>query len=581
MYMKIEQLYKEYGGDVFRYSMFKLKNKEDAEDVLSETFARLIDKDFDGIENMKAWIITVARNIIYEKYRKIAKSASETIDEEIEEITEGEVNLEKEILDQESIEFIKKELEGLDEETQEIIILKVWEELKFSEIAKLMNEKESTVKLRYYRGLESLKNNLNKEGRKMKVFAIPLLIYGIGELSKEPIYLIEKSTFASMASAANIDKLIINNNQMKNIIMSKLGPIMATTHAKLIIAVLIIGIMAITGGTIVLLNKPPVKQDTPEISIVSAPVEENPNTDSNDEWLFYRNENLQFEISHPRDFSIVESLADCIQIKNKDVGLVIGDNTTPACNRSGFGAGELKYENYGITLNNGINLRGTKTLYYPLIDPQNGIIGETPEEVFYSLSYVGRTVKLSVIQFTIRTENGTVDKYLPLIEKMLKTLNPYEVELIETKYTNTAYGYEVPLPEGWVTRCGAAHCGNQPAHPEEDMPSLAKANTETGMPYVTLSVGTYMIKNTWQEKKEEFKSYGGPAIYSELKIGDYDVASFESMQSPNENTVYFTKSYIFENPTKPGTLISFSTYDTADKANQETFIEIIKSLRFI
>ncbi|MCA9386893.1 RNA polymerase subunit sigma-70, partial [Candidatus Dojkabacteria bacterium] len=50
----------------------------------------------------------------------------------------------------------REKINELDEQTSEIILLKVWEEMTFLEISEIVDMKEDAVKKRYYRGINVL-----------------------------------------------------------------------------------------------------------------------------------------------------------------------------------------------------------------------------------------------------------------------------------------------------------------------------------------------------------------------------------------------------------------------------------------
>lgn len=192
---QFEKLYFDIADEVYRYAYFKLGNQTEAEDVTSETFLRMITKDdLVTIENPKAWAIGVARNIVYEMYRE-RKLENGIQNAEDSEIPDPELEPDAQALTEEMYVLIKEKINELDEATREVIILKTWEELKFSEIAALQNEKESTVKLRYYRGLEKLRLLIEEEDRRAslataKVVTLPILLAGFARLGTEPAYAI-------------------------------------------------------------------------------------------------------------------------------------------------------------------------------------------------------------------------------------------------------------------------------------------------------------------------------------------------------------------------------------------------------
>ena len=68
----IEQLYKLYKDDVYRYLLSLTHNPTLSEDLLSETFVNAITSldNFKGKSSVKTWLFAIARNLWLQKLRK-------------------------------------------------------------------------------------------------------------------------------------------------------------------------------------------------------------------------------------------------------------------------------------------------------------------------------------------------------------------------------------------------------------------------------------------------------------------------------------------------------------------------------
>jgi len=75
-----------------------------------------------------------------------------------ESITAEDVNISTD--QQHDVNAILKEIDSLSEEKQEILKMRFWGDLKFSEIAEKLNKNEAAVKKMFYRSIEELKNKL-------------------------------------------------------------------------------------------------------------------------------------------------------------------------------------------------------------------------------------------------------------------------------------------------------------------------------------------------------------------------------------------------------------------------------------
>ena len=63
----LEDIIEKYNGMLYRLAIIRMQNKEDAEEVVQDTFVKLIEhiqkkKTFNDEEHLKAWLLTVATN---------------------------------------------------------------------------------------------------------------------------------------------------------------------------------------------------------------------------------------------------------------------------------------------------------------------------------------------------------------------------------------------------------------------------------------------------------------------------------------------------------------------------------------
>lgn len=264
---KIADLFKQHGEGLYRYAYATVWQKSAAEDVVSETFLRAlanIDKAIAGKE--KSWLFAIAHNVILETNREIMgqKNEGELEIAEIPDESQGAVEV---LIDAELVSALKSKFALLDARTREVLSLKLWGDYKFSEITELTGEKEATVKWRYYKGLETLKIELNKDDsrtRRRYVVAIPVVLLALEKLP---------GSFPEFSLSGNLVNLF-SSNKMKNDNLrpeNTLGTTAGVTRTKLFLVVLatavITALVAITGTILVAKiiegNRPAVVGNTP------------------------------------------------------------------------------------------------------------------------------------------------------------------------------------------------------------------------------------------------------------------------------------------------------------------------------
>ena len=155
------QLIEEYGNKLLRTCYLILNDREEAEDVVQETFIKVFNKidTFKEKSGLYTWIYAIALNLSRDRMR-IKQDMLELKDEWIgndDVESHVEINIDREQL--------RKEIFGMNSLYREVLVLFYFEELSIREISNLLNEKEGTIKSKLSRGRNMLKESLLKGGR--------------------------------------------------------------------------------------------------------------------------------------------------------------------------------------------------------------------------------------------------------------------------------------------------------------------------------------------------------------------------------------------------------------------------------
>ena len=148
--------YSEVAKDLYRLALYFLKNKEDAEDMVSET---VLDA-YRPIESLrdeslfKNWIVKILTNKCRMKLKEYTLSVEESC-ENVVELADANRQREKIGYDFEKFE-LKELLMRLGNEERFIVCLSVFEGYKGDEIAELLGLKSSTVRSKKQRALAKL-----------------------------------------------------------------------------------------------------------------------------------------------------------------------------------------------------------------------------------------------------------------------------------------------------------------------------------------------------------------------------------------------------------------------------------------
>lgn len=152
-------VYDAFSEKIYKYIFYRTFHRETAEDLTSRTFLKVLEK----IHQYKpqkgqfsAWIFRIARNQVIDHFRTTGKTVNIS---DIKEIS-GKVDIEKDAVDREQIERIRTLMQKLKPMQREIILLRVWQDLPYSEIAEITGKSEASCKMTFSRTLVRLRHDL-------------------------------------------------------------------------------------------------------------------------------------------------------------------------------------------------------------------------------------------------------------------------------------------------------------------------------------------------------------------------------------------------------------------------------------
>ena len=155
------KLYNEYYGKIYRYCMINIYKSELAQDLCQETFIRawksLPSFTLDKGGTFQAYIFRIARNLIIDLSRKKKEfSLAEYVEIEVHENFEEQLDKENEV------EKLKRAIAKLEDIDRQIIILRYFEEMGHSEVAKIIGINEGALRVRTARLLKKMKEIIIK-----------------------------------------------------------------------------------------------------------------------------------------------------------------------------------------------------------------------------------------------------------------------------------------------------------------------------------------------------------------------------------------------------------------------------------
>jgi len=143
----INYIVDKYSTMVYKLAFARTRDKENAEDIFQEVFLRYIRKQphFENETHEKAWFIRVTINCSKNLFQFLKRVTYEEFDEEVPEEEAPE-------------EIMEEFLEQLSPDYRTVIHLFYYEDLTTMEISKILNKKESTVRMQLTRARRMLKD---------------------------------------------------------------------------------------------------------------------------------------------------------------------------------------------------------------------------------------------------------------------------------------------------------------------------------------------------------------------------------------------------------------------------------------
>jgi RNA polymerase sigma-70 factor, ECF subfamily len=160
-------LYDKYVDVVFRYVLFRVGDRELAEDVTSETFLRALRRitsvTYQG-RDVGAWFVTIARNLVLD-HVKSSRFRLEVTTAEVDESGRVEAGPEQQVLAGATRSALLECVRQLGADQRECIVLRFLQGLSVAETAVVMARNEGAVKALQHRAVRRLAQLLPPELR--------------------------------------------------------------------------------------------------------------------------------------------------------------------------------------------------------------------------------------------------------------------------------------------------------------------------------------------------------------------------------------------------------------------------------
>jgi RNA polymerase sigma-70 factor, ECF subfamily len=154
-----------YSALLFRVAHSILRSESEAEDVVQDTFVRVLEHrlKLPGILDMRVWLVRITWNLALDRKRKIRP---EQIDEQFAgSLVARNIPADQAISETRHMQAVLREIDNLPTAERSVLLLSAIDELGTTEIAGVLKKSESAVRALLFRARTHLRQRLEKGTR--------------------------------------------------------------------------------------------------------------------------------------------------------------------------------------------------------------------------------------------------------------------------------------------------------------------------------------------------------------------------------------------------------------------------------
>lgn len=161
--MSFETIYEQYFTRIYSF-IYRLCGDESlAEELTQETFFQAFRSfgKYRGESELFTWLASIAKYTFFGYVRKQRRSA-ELVDIDLiaETLIDGENDPEEAVSRSETLETLRRAITEMPDKYRDVVLLRLYAELPFSEIAEALNISENSAKVLFHRAKKQLSEKL-------------------------------------------------------------------------------------------------------------------------------------------------------------------------------------------------------------------------------------------------------------------------------------------------------------------------------------------------------------------------------------------------------------------------------------
>ncbi len=152
-------LFERYHRPLFGFLFHMTNQREASEDMLQTVFYRMLKyrHTFTGDGEFRSWMYHLARNVLVDHSKQNKQSSQQYDLAEVAERIGGGPMADERFQKEQELDTLNRAMAKLSPDNREVLVLSRYQELKYEEIARVLNTTEGAIKVRVHRAMAELK----------------------------------------------------------------------------------------------------------------------------------------------------------------------------------------------------------------------------------------------------------------------------------------------------------------------------------------------------------------------------------------------------------------------------------------
>ncbi|GAB3990869.1 hypothetical protein GCM10028807_19060 [Spirosoma daeguense] len=152
-------LFERYNRPLFGFLFHMTNQREASEDMVQTVFYRMLKyrHTFTGEGEFRSWMYHLARNVLVDHSKQNKRSSQQYDLADVAEKIGGGPTADEQLQKSQELDTLQRAMAKLSADNREVLVLSRYQELKYEEIARVLNTTEGAIKVRVHRAMNELK----------------------------------------------------------------------------------------------------------------------------------------------------------------------------------------------------------------------------------------------------------------------------------------------------------------------------------------------------------------------------------------------------------------------------------------